>query len=656
MDDDGAVALAQELFTNTSLQELHLNDNEIGDVGVTALSQALQVNQSLQMLFLSDNCISCIGACQLAQAITVNTSLQGLYLNNNSIGDSGAAALAQALQVNTSLQELNLQDNDDISEQGGKLLLETLEKHNGTLVELSLFGNADEPTTHSLQRFINVAVTANQTKTRNPLPRPRTTSELFFQVLQDIKTDDTTQEDARSSIVPQLETVLQFTSNLLQLSIFYTTVSAHYKLGVLDVKDRDRLLSNAVQVAQKWCTSADASAFYRMALDKAQADGIISVLQKYKWEAHATVTLVEHASFTQTMKQALPRKQKSGETNTKTHNTTTTAATLVEHHVDFVKAMQQGLLRNYHTTADNDSTENNWSNRLESLQDQLQIVNDQELQGAMLHKQRIEAGVTFVSAIVHVLRGAAANVTAVENGMTAGLFQVIDFSDVRHIQSILTMEAASETCVSDLIRQGQTLATERADERLDDAIVVAPNPIALIAAFATLLGSSTMRGRSSTTMPDHQGVLYGNDRTVVDASAILDTVSAAQDRSSETTAVFPKNDHCFDAHELDQGGTKQVFQASLERKDLENKQLPVFAAIFHGHISDLEKELSRERVDLARRDSRNRTCADFAAVMGRLDMVQLIDDKGGPFVVNSRPNMMALARERYDIVRNGQLD
>jgi ankyrin repeat protein len=208
---------------------------------------------------------------------------------------------------------------------------------------------------------------------------------------------------------------------------------------------------------------------------------------------------------------------------------------------------------------------------------------------------------------------------------------------------------ASETLVSDLIKQGQTLAAESADERLDNAIM-AENPIVIIAAFATMLG------QSSITLPA-QGALDGKDNIAVtssDVSASFDAFDAAQDSSE--TAVFPKDNFFCDAHELDQTKKKKVFQASLDRNDLENKQLPVFAAIFYGHIGDLEKELNRESVDLDRRDSRNRTCADFAAVMGRLDMVELIEDKGGQFEVNSRPNMMAVVRERYDIVRNGQLE
>jgi hypothetical protein len=91
-------------------------------------------------------------------------------------------------------------------------------------------------------------------------------------------------------------------------------------------------------------------------------------------------------------------------------------------------------------------------------------------------------------------------------------------------------------------------------------------------------------------------------------------------RAIKRNAVFPKNAHCFDAHAIDPENARKVFEASMDRNDLENKQLAVFAAIFYEYIEDLEYELSEDNVDLNGLDSRKRTCADFAAVMGRLDI------------------------------------
>jgi antitoxin component HigA of HigAB toxin-antitoxin module len=149
------------------------------------------------------------------------------------------------------------------------------------------------------------------------------------------------------------------------------------------------------------------------------------------------------------------------------------------------------------------------------------------------------------------------------------------------------------------------------------------------------------------------------ERAILDANATVTTLvenadfiqkMESQMESSDSDAVFfSKNAHCLDAHELDPENETKVFEASMNRKDLENQQLAVFAAIFFGYMEDLQYELNvGHGVDLNGQllDSRNRTCADFAAVMGRLDMVQLILDRGGTFEVFSRSVMMPLARER----------
>jgi hypothetical protein len=148
------------------------------------------------------------------------------------------------------------------------------------------------------------------------------------------------------------------------------------------------------------------------------------------------------------------------------------------------------------------------------------------------------------------------------------------------------------------------------------------------------------------------------ERAILDANATVTTLvenadfiqkMESQMESSDSDAVFfSKNAHCFDVHELDPENETKVFEASMNRNDLENQQLAIFAAIFFGYMEDLEFDLSDDNgVDLTSRlDSRNRTCADFAAVMGRLDMVQLILDRGGTFEVFSRSVMMPLARER----------
>ena len=102
----GATALANALKVNLSVQELCLSGNQIGNMGATALADALKVNTSVQELDLRFNEIGGVGATVLADALKVNASVQALYLNFNKIGDVGTTVLANALKVNASVQRI----------------------------------------------------------------------------------------------------------------------------------------------------------------------------------------------------------------------------------------------------------------------------------------------------------------------------------------------------------------------------------------------------------------------------------------------------------------------------------------------------------------------------------------------------------------------
>ena len=52
------------------------------------------------------------GATAIAKALETNTTLSELNLDYNNIGDEGATAIAKALETNTTLSELNLGGNN----------------------------------------------------------------------------------------------------------------------------------------------------------------------------------------------------------------------------------------------------------------------------------------------------------------------------------------------------------------------------------------------------------------------------------------------------------------------------------------------------------------------------------------------------------------
>ena len=121
---------------NTTLEDLSLAFNTIGEEGVTAIAKMLVENKSMTHLWLFGCHISGHGASELAAALCKNSTLKRLYMQDNPIGVEGAFSMSDMLQHNTSLEELNLCDAS-VGEEGVHQLINSL-KHNQTLRTLYL--------------------------------------------------------------------------------------------------------------------------------------------------------------------------------------------------------------------------------------------------------------------------------------------------------------------------------------------------------------------------------------------------------------------------------------------------------------------------------------------------------------------------------------
>ena len=138
ISSEGAVELATALCKNTTLRELDLSGNPIGEhvEGVTAVATMLVENKSRTRLGLEDCHISGQGAGELASALCKNSTLQYLNLDRNPIGVEGASSMSDMLQYNTSLTWLYMCD-DSVGEEGVCQLMSSV-KYNQTLERLWL--------------------------------------------------------------------------------------------------------------------------------------------------------------------------------------------------------------------------------------------------------------------------------------------------------------------------------------------------------------------------------------------------------------------------------------------------------------------------------------------------------------------------------------
>ncbi|XP_059818026.1 NACHT, LRR and PYD domains-containing protein 12-like [Hypanus sabinus] len=141
LTDSGADDLASTLSTNPSLTELNLSGNKLGDSGVKLVSAALRNPEcKIQRLWLIDVGLTDSGVEDLASALSTNTSLMELDMSENELGDAGVKIVSAALRnPECKIQKLRL-TRVSLSDSGAEDLVSALST-NPSLMELNLSGN-----------------------------------------------------------------------------------------------------------------------------------------------------------------------------------------------------------------------------------------------------------------------------------------------------------------------------------------------------------------------------------------------------------------------------------------------------------------------------------------------------------------------------------
>ena len=138
MNDNGITA--QEWTTIADmipcLEELHINDNKLGDHGAGLLSQAIMNTNTLQVLAICNNSIGPIGTIAIANATAHNSSMEELYMVGNTIGQDGAEAIVNTITNNKTLKTLTVGD-DNIDGESSMMIIKSLHCNN-TITELFL--------------------------------------------------------------------------------------------------------------------------------------------------------------------------------------------------------------------------------------------------------------------------------------------------------------------------------------------------------------------------------------------------------------------------------------------------------------------------------------------------------------------------------------
>ena len=113
----GIEPLMNAVWGSTSLRELGLDNNSIGDRGANVVSAVISSVKTLKKLDLGFNSISAMGMRTIMKTVAENINLCSLSISGNNIDTGSAKAVAYALAYNKSLKSLFL-DHCSIGSEG----------------------------------------------------------------------------------------------------------------------------------------------------------------------------------------------------------------------------------------------------------------------------------------------------------------------------------------------------------------------------------------------------------------------------------------------------------------------------------------------------------------------------------------------------------
>lgn len=113
--DAGAALVGKALaHRNCCITSVHMDSCEVGCAGVTELAEGMKRNSTLEELIMLDNAVGDAGAVALAEALkSPDCKVRCLSLPANRIGPAGGVALGEMLAVNTSLQTIYLMGQEN---------------------------------------------------------------------------------------------------------------------------------------------------------------------------------------------------------------------------------------------------------------------------------------------------------------------------------------------------------------------------------------------------------------------------------------------------------------------------------------------------------------------------------------------------------------
>ena len=239
--------IAKAISKNTSLQELDISHNNLQDDGAVAIGEQLKFNKTLQHLNMSANGITNKGLQSIAEALYVGTGLCKLNISYNRITYEGVVCLLDHVQVKTTLKTLWITHNN-ITKTGLSCIENSIIKMHCLLAIHTSYNEVI--TTRKLFYLTVNYVSLNEEATFSNQVVSHDYSDFFYEELQDpsygivvlsdcLKDNNTLQEfdlshKYGSFSVNKIVEILKVNRTLVKLNISYHHLSSDAALTLSD--------------------------------------------------------------------------------------------------------------------------------------------------------------------------------------------------------------------------------------------------------------------------------------------------------------------------------------------------------------------------------------------------------------------------------------
>ena len=416
--------------------------------------------------------------------------------------------------------------------------------------------------------------------------------------------------------------------HICDMPLVYTLAQLLYYRGAIDMHERGSIIRQCLDSCAALCVSVEHLAFFRVALSKAETDGIIDFRGRKFLDMKGVSVAHQKTVLTEEIQVYFDDAGKG------VGKAPSLAIMNLQHSICAVHQCKEDFRAFLGALQENNESP------VKHLRSGIAIVSAKLDDN---NKKRVDTCMCALVALIQILSQSVGRRTSSEGAI---LTRIVDYGDIDHVRSAVgfDLSASFEEGVAAAMNQGDILNKElQHAEQKGDAML-------LLGMFCKLVARESL---APSVVGDETDKQVNSSRSFGSTQRFSQTTkrlaSGIQKGCPEPKLTRRSSKKSTErlASVTVPGYTGRQFDPVLAGDD---HTIDLFAAIYHGRMEFLTEVFEYDTgVNVNQLDSMGRTPVDFAAIMGEPEMVDLLIQKGGQNKLLNRPSMRALALARADV-------